>query len=568
MNIKIIKNLVLNMSFLIIVAQSLTKSKMVKNIVYERSIGEQKILKQLGLALLFGVISIISTYMGVEIEGSIVNLRATSVLAAGIIGGPIVGIVAAIIAGIHRYFYDLGGLTSTACAIATFLEGIIGVCAFEYLRGNRWKREALFVVGLFTGIIEALMIAVVAKPYIQAIEVVKIITIPMGIFNALALVLFVTTFSAVFIDQDNATAYGMRLAMDISDKCLTMLRKGIYDKKNIGQVVKIILDKTDFCGAAIYSCTSLLAFQSSYFEYDQEVEQQRPHIAEFVFANEKTYMMENTKTEDPFYNVVQNYAAIATPLKQGNEVIGCLIIFVRKHRFSYEADIDFLEGLAKLFSTQIELAEVDKQKQLRQKAEFHALQTQINPHFLFNALNTIIAFCREKPDRARELLVTLSTYFRNTLNSKDYMIDIYEEIEHVKAYLELEKARFEERLDIQFDIVKNIKCKVPSFILQPIVENAVKHGAMKKINGMVCLSMKQSSEDMIILIQDNGHGMKKKTIEKLYQELLDSNKVGMSNVHKRLISIYGEQYGLIINSSESGTTVKIRIPVKEQKETL
>jgi two-component system, LytTR family, sensor histidine kinase LytS len=87
-----------------------------------------------------------------------------------------------------------------------------------------------------------------------------------------------------------------------------------------------------------------------------------------------------------------------------------------------------------------------------EKAELRALQYQINPHFLFNAFNTISAYCRENPDRASTLLLALSSYFRNTLSTHKEMVDIHEEIEHVLSYLEIEKARFEDRLQVNIDV--------------------------------------------------------------------------------------------------------------------
>ena len=564
LGIEVLKNLVLNMSFLIIVAQVLTKLKLIRNILYKKSIGEKKILKQFGLALIFGAVSIISTYLGVEVGGSIANMRITGVLAAGIVGGPVVGITTGIIAGVHRYFYGFGELTSLACGISTILEGVFGVCTAYFLKENRWRKDNLFLIGIIAGAMQMAIIASVAKPYEEAIEVIKIIGLPMSIFNAFGLVLFVSTFNSILLEQDNAAASGMRIVMKISDKCLTMLRKGVYDKNNMEQVAKVIISNTDFAGAFIYSNKGLVAYESPYFEYDIKDLNIRPNLVDWIFKNGKSYMLEKLKPRDPFFGAMKDFSLMGAPLKKESEIVGCLVILVRKHKMSYRTDIDFIEGLAKLFSTQLELSEVARQKQLRQKAEFQALQTQINPHFLFNALNTIVSFCREKPERARELLITLSTYFRKTLNAGDYMIDLTEELDHVKAYLELEKARFEERLEVYIDTKNMVDCKVPIFILQPIVENAVKHGAMKRESGVVKLLMQKDGENLVILVEDNGYGIEKNIVSCLYQGLLDNNKVGMSNVHKRLVSTYGRGYGLRVKGTEKGTRVSIKIPIKER----
>jgi LytS/YehU family sensor histidine kinase len=194
------------------------------------------------------------------------------------------------------------------------------------------------------------------------------------------------------------------------------------------------------------------------------------------------------------------------------------------------------------------------------------LQSQINPHFLFNALNTITAFCREKPDKARELLIVLSTYFRNTLNTNQYMIDIYDEFSHVDSYLQLEKARFDDRLTLVMDVPRDLNCQVPSFILQPIVENAVKHGAMKRSAGKVEVKVQQTEELVTISVKDSGYGIGQDIIDALHHDTLDSSKVGLSNVDKRLRSIYGQKYGLDIQSSTSGTEIIIKIPLNKGAE--
>ena len=113
------------------------------------------------------------------------------------------------------------------------------------------------------------------------------------------------------------------------------------------------------------------------------------------------------------------------------------------------------------------------------KAEIKALQTQINPHFLFNSLNTIASFVRINPTKARELIINLSVFLRYNLEIGDELVDVYSELEQVKAYVAIEKARFGEKLHVIYNIQDNIDIKMPSLIIQPIVENSIKHGILK-----------------------------------------------------------------------------------------
>ena len=132
----------------------------------------------------------------------------------------------------------------------------------------------------------------------------------------------------------------------------------------------------------------------------------------------------------------------------------------------------------------------------------------MNPHFLYNALNTIASVCRENPDRARELLLVLADYYRQTLENKRFMLNLHTELYHVKNYLELEKARFEEKLQIEILVPEDLHCMVPSFILQPLVENAIRYGADKQ--GIRYVRIQAVPEGNVIRIHviDNGQGIK------------------------------------------------------------
>ena len=272
--------------------------------------------------------------------------------------------------------------------------------------------------------------------------------------------------------------------------------------------------------------------------------------------------------EDAFYPLYEKNVIISAPIVRDDDTVLCLVILIRKSAFSYRADIEFAAGLANYFATQFKLAEMEKQKEYLRKAEIKALQSQINPHFLFNALNTISCFCREKPEKARELLMALSSYFRNMLEDMDEMVSLETELEHVRAYVMLEEARFEEHLSVTIEAEpKDCTCRVPNLILQPIVENAIRHGAMKRDKGVVKIEVHREEKNTIIDISDNGTGMDKSIIDRLYNtdvsempSQTDGHGIGMFNVQMRLVSLFGKKSGLQIISSERGTLVRIFIP--------
>lgn len=212
-------------------------------------------------------------------------------------------------------------------------------------------------------------------------------------------------------------------------------------------------------------------------------------------------------------------------------------------------------------ATMISKKFVEKEN-MRLRAEIKALQSQIKPHFLFNSLNTIISVIRVCPEKSIKLLIDLCDFLRYSFNFKfeDEFIDITKEISHVNAYLSLEKARFKERLNIDFQIEESINGKVPSFIFQPIVENAVKHGIMVKIDGgNIKISAKNHDKFLLLSVEDNGVGIEKEKINKILENACVESGIGLINVHNRLKNIYGT--GLNIDSViGKGTMVSIKIP--------
>ncbi|WP_352399948.1 LytS/YhcK type 5TM receptor domain-containing protein [Anaerotignum sp.] len=564
MTIDIFKNLLLNLSMLVIIAQLLTKTTFVKQFLFAyKTDFKSGIL----LAVIFGLISILSTYTGINVNGAIVNTRVIGVMSGGIIGGPVVGMGAALIGGLHRYFFDVGGFTAAACAISTFIEGIIGVLASKYLKKNNWNKSAIFLLAALAEVFQMVIILLVAKPYADALAVVKIIAFPMILFNSTGMVIFISVFNSIFIEQDNESAKRIKLAFDISERCLPFLRKGMYDKDNMNAVSKMILENSKDGGVVITDREKILSYECDVVPLRKDFKEiGLPQIVQTVIKEGAVSIAESSAEDDVFYEQLKKFTIVGAPLYSKGSVVGTVLVFTKKFKLSTQTDIDFVDGLSKLFSTQLELAEAQKQRELLQKAEFKALQSQINPHFLFNALNTITSFCREKPDKARELLIALSTYFRNTLNTNQYMIDIYDEFAHVDSYLQLEKARFDDRLTLVIDVPRDLCCKVPSFILQPIVENAVKHGAMKRSTGKVEIKARQTIDLVTISVKDSGYGISQEIIEALHNDTLDSCKVGLCNVDKRLRSIYGQKYALDIRTSTLGTEIIIRIPLDKEEE--
>jgi signal transduction histidine kinase len=205
----------------------------------------------------------------------------------------------------------------------------------------------------------------------------------------------------------------------------------------------------------------------------------------------------------------------------------------------------------------------------RTRAELRALRAQINPHFLFNAINTIRYFVRTDPEAARRLLLNLSEVFQRTLRSGEF-VPLRDELGYVEAYLALEKARLGERLHIVRGAWAEewLDYQVPTLILQPIVENAVAHGiAGKPEGGTVCITITQVDDALVLQVADDGSGIPPAKLAEIRGSTGSSGGgIGLRNVDLRLRTLYGEDYRLTVESEvERGTCVTIRIPIEEEE---
>ena len=220
-------------------------------------------------------------------------------------------------------------------------------------------------------------------------------------------------------------------------------------------------------------------------------------------------------------------------------------------------ELEFLQIVQNLILFQLSKEELGKQLELTAQAELKALQFQVNPHFLFNALNTISFVCREDPERAVTLLRVLASYFRYSLRQSGFMVPLSDEIQHVKDYLKIEEARFEEKLEVVF--IEEIKSDilVPVLILQPIIENAVRYGISSDGHRHVSICISKIEDHIRVTIEDKGPGIPEEVMSDLEVDNDLEDHIGLINVNRRLKNIYGEDRGLNISSSSSGTIVEI-----------
>jgi PAS domain S-box-containing protein len=214
-----------------------------------------------------------------------------------------------------------------------------------------------------------------------------------------------------------------------------------------------------------------------------------------------------------------------------------------------------------------QIYDVTERKKESISSESAFLRAQIKPHFLFNALNVIAVLCRVDPEKARELILDLSSYMRHSfdLRNLEKYIPFEEELDFIKAYVRIEEARFKDRLNMVYEIDDTQGLRLPPLLLQPLVENAIRHGIRKSKTGrIVILRVKNLREHYLIEVEDDGDGMTPKQTEMVLRKQ-NTGGVGLYNIQKRLEMLYGTQLSIKSNPS-AGTKVTMLLP--KRKETI
>ncbi|MFS0558964.1 ECF transporter S component [Brevibacillus sp. 179-C9.3 HS] len=563
MNLDLMIPLAERTAVLIVVALLFTRVRAFRSILNQQATWREKAL----MVVIFSAISILGTYNGIWHQDAIANSRVIGTVVAGLLAGPWVGLMTGLIAGIHRY--SLGGFTDLACAISTISEGLFAGLIYQFRR-NRSKEigwTTALVVGFLAEWLQMGIVLLIARPYADALALVQAISVPMSVVNSVGIAILIIIIDLAKKEEDRIGALQAQRTLQVADKTLSYLRQGLtYDSAQ--KVAEEILRTTRVAAVAITDTRSVLAHVGAGSSHHVVGEGIITKATREVLSTKEVKI---TQTKEEIGCRETNCSlrhAILVPLMRRREVAGVLKLYQDRSRKLSAVDLELVRGLGNLISSQLELAELEKQSRLLADAEIKALHAQINPHFLFNALNTIVSFIRFRPEQARELLIHLGEYFRRNLHDSGGYVSLARELEHIEAYLAIERARFGDKLHVKYDIEDGVeRYNVPGLILQPLVENAVKHGLLpKREGGTVVIRARRKEKQIVELtVADDGVGMDVDPFELAQAGKNEGRRlsgIGLSNVKCRLQSIYGDPYGIVIESkSGNGTTCTIQLPI-------
>lgn len=549
-----------NLGYIIALAFFFTKFKRAKNIFTKKEYTKTDIIL---LSIFFSFLSIIGTYTGIYYRGAIVNTRNIGVAVAGIIGGPQVGIITGMVAGIHRFFVDIESPTTIACGISSILGGFITSVFFK-----KTNEKNCYIYGFISGfLIENLSMLLILLTgfflydFVIAIDIVKNIYLPMILANALGVSIVIIIIEDLISEKEIMAGKQAKLALEIANKSLPCIRKG----NSLDEVCKIILESLEAKVVVITDDKNIIASHLISDEYILNHSEIKSSATKQVLKTGEFLILGKEESDIIDFQCISGNikSCIILPLFQEEKKIsGTLKLYFDTPKFVTARKQYLAEGLSMLLSTQIELSNIENFKAMAKEAELKALQTQINPHFLFNALHTISSFVRIEPDRAREIIINLSTYLRYNLENFSRLLSLKDELSQVEAYINIEKARFGDKIKVIYNIPeKYLDIQLPSLIIQPLVENSIKHGILKRREGgTIAISVSENKAEYIISIEDDGVGIEQSIIDGIDDKI--EKNIGLKNVHNRLKILYGK--GLNIKKLERGTKITFYIS-KEDK---
>ncbi|MDM8270872.1 GAF domain-containing sensor histidine kinase [Thermophilibacter provencensis] len=383
---------------------------------------------------------------------------------------------------------------------------------------------------------------------------------------------------AISLTPEDTRAESTERTLRVATNTLGHLRGGLT-VENARAICALLLPETSAAGIAITDTQTVLAYEGALeTPFMPGTLNAKPTREVLESRRMETFVSVDQESQDVRRFSIGNRRpghafGIIVPLLVQDRAVGTIKLYYRRDLDIDRTQLAIAEGLGTLLSTQLSSLELDRQAELAARAEIKALQAQINPHFLFNTLNTIASFTRTNPTKARDLLREFSAFYRSTLESSEKtLISLSQELEQTRRYLKIEKARFGENRIVESEHMEP-GCEdlpVPSFLVQPIVENAVRHAMRDEGALHVDVQVATDGDDILIAVADDGLGMDKDVADRLLAEATEQHEqsgggsrgtgMALRNVADRIERFYGQGSGVeIVSKPGEGTCVTLRL---------
>lgn len=530
-------------SLILVITYIIFQTYFIKRIFGKTLVAKNRVV----LGIIGGFLGILGTVFGIKYNGAIVNYRDIGVILSGMIGGIPAGIIAAGISATFRVF--MGGATAIPCFFGTLSAGIISGAISQYYGRQHFT---FFRTLFYTTIIEIFhltYVLVMVKPFSYAYDITFNILFPMVITNALG-VSFLNYMIKNMEEKLELTAENtMNSIFVIMEKSLNAIEKG-FNEESSKIIAETILNNTDFEAVAITDKEKILSHVGIGSDH---------HIAGMNIKTAATKKVINSGQGLKIVgkngiscpvNDCPLFSAVIIPLTSLNdELIGTLKLYYSKKNEIKNSDIIFGKKLAQTLSLIISIAKMNEELKLATEEKLRELMSNLSPHFLFNTLNAIKYISKKEPEKINKFIDNISDLLRYTLYENNRFVLLKEEIEFTVNYLELMSLRYKDKLN--YEIIydkKEDNVLIPPFILQPLVENSIKHG-MNEDKLLIKIKIENIDDYTKIIVEDNGKGFKKQ----------NKKGKGLELIKNRLNSIYNNDYEFSIkNGLFGGTVIEIK----------
>ncbi|MCH4171752.1 MAG: sensor histidine kinase [Lactobacillus sp.] len=547
----------------------------------------QRLQAKIWLILIFGIFVIISNFTGIEItdnriiptnlatyisgNAAIANTRTLTISGAGLIGGPVVGTLVGLIGGVHRVIQGNG--QSAFYILSSILVGFLAGFLGQRIAGKTrfvapWQAT---IIGVAMETIQMTFVLFFSGSLAAGWQLVQLIGVPMILLNSIGTFTFMSIITATLKQEEQAKAVQTHDVLELAAATLPYFREGLNEASSY-QVAQIIHHYTHVSAISITDTHQILAHVGAGSDHHIPEKEVITELSRRVLQTGKMTIAHNRQEIGCTFPNCPLQAAIVIPLYVQEHIAGTLKMYFTDARELTPVAEKLAEGLGSIFSSQIELGVSEVQSKLLKEVEIKSLQSQVNPHFFFNAINTISALIRVNQEQARKLLLELSNYFRGNLQgARMTLIPLTQELKQVEAYLSLEQARFPDRYQISQAIPAELtKYYLPPYAIQILVENAIKHAfGNRKDDNQVNLVVTRVAQQLVVDVTDNGHGIAADKLDKLGQEAVASEKgtgTALENLARRLDNLFGAKAQFIAENTDTGAHFQLRLPLVEQQE--
>lgn len=376
------------------------------------------------------------------------------------------------------------------------------------------------------GALRGLMLCVPMLLILLGLELVANANPVPAVITIAGLVLLCFFFAYVFVTPDDFSLSATDRTLGIASQIFVHTRHGLTPEAGLG-ACRIILPETL---ASAICLTDGQAVVASWGEDSDRCPVGQPVVLEttlHVIATKQTSVFTRDVPSDPeprFFPRLR--AGIAAPLVVRDRCMGTLELYYPRYSDIDARQIALATGFADLISTQLASFELERQEDVSARMELRALQSQVDPHFLFNTIGTIVSLVRTEPEKARSLLIDFSNYYRQTLSNSEALTSLESELGQGMRYISLMQARYgAERLRLEAHLdPATLDCQVPPFILQPLLENCIKHAMRETEPLTIELSSRRTDDGVRIMVEDDGVGMDAETLAHLFDSPADAEE--------------------------------------------